>query len=98
VAHPVVGGDVDRWFFAGGAREQGVDPGRRRIGQHDRASLRTDQIIEVGEKIVFEYVLGSLSPASFSTVAVEVYTAMRLLELELEERASLEKVEDNKSA
>jgi hypothetical protein len=52
----------------------------------------------VGEKIVFEYVLGSLSPASFSTVAVEVYTAMRLLELELEERASLEKVEDNKSA
>jgi hypothetical protein len=58
----------------------------------------TDQMVEVREKVVFEYLLGSLSSASFSTVAVEVYTAMRLLELEHEERASLEKVEDNKSA
>jgi hypothetical protein len=58
----------------------------------------TEQMVEVGERIVFEYVNGSLSAASFSTVAVEVYTAMRLLELEHEERASQEKVADNKSS
>ena len=52
VAYAVVGGDVDRRLFRRGAREQAVDPGRIRIGQHDRAGLRIDRL-DLAHAVVF---------------------------------------------
>ena len=52
VAHAVVRGDVDRRSCRGGAREQGVDRRRRRIGQHDRAGLRVDRL-DLAHAVVF---------------------------------------------
>ena len=52
VAHAVVRGDVDRRLFRGGAREQGVDRRRGRIGQHDQAGLRIDRL-DLAHAVVF---------------------------------------------
>ena len=52
MAHAVVRGDVDRRLFRGGAREQGVDCRRRRIGQHDQAGLRIDRL-DLAHAVVF---------------------------------------------
>ena len=52
VAHAVVGGDVDRRRLRGGARQQGVDHRRRRIGQHDQAGLRLDRL-DLTHAVVF---------------------------------------------
>ena len=52
VAHAVVGGHIDGGVAGGGAREQGVDRGRGRIGEHDRAGLRIHRL-DLAHAVVF---------------------------------------------